>query len=138
MNMRNKTILCVDDDQDDLVMLREVIQEMGYSFDIEEANDGIMALETLQQMQATGRMPCLIVLDINMPRMDGKQTLVALKQNPLFANIPVVVFTTSSSSLDKTFCAAKKVEMITKPFDYATLFNIAGQLLSYCKSDGQA
>lgn len=136
MNMRNKTILCVDDDQDDLVMLREVIQEIGYTFEIVEANDGIMALETLRQMEAAGQqLPCLIVLDINMPRMDGKQTLVALKQNPAFANIPVVVFTTSNSSLDKTFCAAKKVEMITKPFDYATLFNIAGQLLSYCKMD---
>ena len=127
MNMRNKTILCVDDDQDDLVMLREVIQEIGYTFEIVEANDGIMALETLRQMEAAGQqLPCLIVLDINMPRMDGKQTLVALKQNPLYA---------ANSSLDKTFCAAKKVEMITKPFDYATLFNIAGQLLSYCKMD---
>lgn len=136
--MRNKTILCVDDDQDDLVMLREVIQDMGYQFNIVEANDGVAALETLKQLQAAGSLPCLIVLDINMPRMDGKQTLVALKKNPQFSTIPVVVFTTSSSSLDKTFCAAKKVEMISKPFDYATLFNIAGQLLSYCKMDSEA
>jgi CheY-like chemotaxis protein len=116
-------------------MLREVIQDMDQVFDIVEANDGIMALDALHQMQASGQLPCLIVLDINMPRMDGKQTLVALQQNSHFANIPVVVFTTSSSYLDKTFCAAKKVEMITKPFDYATLFNIAGQLLNYCKVD---
>lgn len=131
--MRNKTILCVDDDQDDLVMLREVIQEMHYNYEIVEAYDGILALEILSKMHAEDNLPCLIVLDINMPRMDGKQTLVALKQNPAYATIPVVVFSTSSSVMDKTFCAAKKVEMITKPFDYATLFNVAGTLLSYCK-----
>ena len=135
MTMRNKTILCVDDDQDDLVMLREVIQDMGYNYDLVEAYDGLIALETLSRMHAAGQLPCLIVLDINMPRMDGKQTLVALKQNHAYATIPVVVFTTSASTLDKTFCAAKKVEMITKPFDYATLFDIAGQLLHYCQDD---
>lgn len=133
MIMNKKTILCVDDDQDDLIMLREVIQEMGQPYDIVEAYDGLIALELLQKMQASDNLPCLIVLDINMPRMDGKQTLVAIKNNSILATIPVVVFSTSSSAMDRTFCAAKKVEMITKPFDYATLFSAAGKLLSYCK-----
>ena len=133
MIMNKKTILCVDDDQDDLIMLREVIQEMGQPYDIVEAYDGLIAMDLLQKMQKDNHLPCLIVLDINMPRMDGKQTLVAIKNNPGLASIPVVVFSTSSSAMDKTFCAAKKVEMITKPFDYATLFTVAGKLLSYCK-----
>ena len=133
MIMNKKTILCVDDDQDDLIMLREVIQEMGQPFDIVEAYDGLIAMELLQKLQADNNLPCLIVLDINMPRMDGKQTLVAIKNNPVLATIPVVVFSTSSSAMDKTFCAAKKVEMITKPFDYATLFTAAGKLLSFCQ-----
>ena len=133
MTMSTKTILCVDDDQDDLIMLREVINEMGQAYNIEEAYDGLIALNVLHKMIAEDNLPCLIVLDINMPRMDGKQTLVAIKNDPVLSTIPVVVFSTSSSAMDKTFCAAKKVEMITKPFDYATLFSAAEKLLSYCK-----
>ena len=133
MMMRMKTILCVDDDVDDLIMLREVINEMGEPYNIEEAYDGLIALNILQKMKAEDNLPCLIVLDINMPRMDGKQTLVAIKNDTVLATIPVVVFSTSSSAMDKTFCAAKKVEMITKPFDYATLFTSAEKLLTFCK-----
>jgi CheY-like chemotaxis protein len=132
MNINYKSILCVDDDQDDLIMLREVIQEMGRPYKIIEAFDGLIALDVLKKMQTEGNLPCLIVLDINMPRMDGKQTLVAIQNDPVLATIPIVVFSTSSSAMDKTFCAAKKVEMITKPFDYTTLYTVANQLLSYC------
>ena len=132
MTTLNKTILCVDDDKDDLLMLRDALHEMGGSYDILEASDGVEALAVLQEMKTSSKLPCLIVLDINMPRMDGKQTLVALQKDPQLASVPVVVFTTSSSTLDKTFCAAKKVEMITKPFDYATLFTVAQRLLQYC------
>ena len=132
--MSKKTILCVDDDSDDLAMLRDAIHEIGFTYNMVEASDGLNALEVLQELNEIGQLPCLIVLDINMPRMDGKQTLVALQQNPAYANIPVVIFSTSSSTIDKTFCAAKKVEMITKPFDYATLFTVASRLLSYCNN----
>lgn len=132
MNMQKKTILCVDDDKDDLFMLRDALHEIGGTYEIVEASDGIEALDILQQMKAANNLPCLVVMDINMPRMDGKQTLVALQKDEQLASLPVVVFTTSSSMLDKTFCAAKKVDMITKPFDYATLFEVAQRLLQYC------
>ena len=125
--------MCVDDDPDDLVMLREAINEIGAGFQIHEAFDGVHALELLRQMQNEGSLPCLIVLDINMPRMDGKQTLVALQNDKTFASIPVVLFSTSSSALDITFSKAKHVELITKPIDYKALRKAAGKLLSYCK-----
>ena len=133
MSSYTKTILCVDDDPDDLDMLREVISEVGTDFQIHEAFDGVHALELLQQMHETNTFPCLIVLDINMPRMDGKQTLVTLQKDPVFSTIPVVLFSTSSSPLDITFSKAKRVELITKPIDYKTLRNAAVKMLSYCK-----
>jgi response regulator RpfG family c-di-GMP phosphodiesterase len=74
-----KTIVCVDDDPDDLTMLRQAIEELGTDHRIVEAFDGVHALELLQQMHDSGAIPCLVVLDINMPRMDGKQTLVAIR-----------------------------------------------------------
>ena len=133
MTSYTKTILCVDDDPDDLAMLREAIGEIGTDFQIHEAFDGVHALELLRQMHGSGILPCLIVLDINMPRMDGKQTLVALQKDPKLSAVPVVLFSTSSSHLDITFSRAKHVELITKPIDYKALRDAADKLLSYCK-----
>lgn len=133
MSSYPKTILCVDDDPDDLAMLREAINEIGTDFQIHEAFDGVHALELLRQMNEAGALPCLIVLDINMPRMDGKQTLVALQKHKTFSTIPVVLFSTSSSMLDITFSKAKHVELITKPIEYKSLLTAADRLLSYCK-----
>jgi CheY-like chemotaxis protein len=113
MNPYYTTILCVDDDEDDLFMLRQAIESIGTDYRILEAFDGVHALELLQEMKQEGELPCLIVLDINMPRMDGKQTLVALQQDKAFSSIPVVLFTTSSSTLDKTFSESKKVELLS-------------------------
>lgn len=133
MNTNPRTILYVDDDPDDLAMLREAIHEVGSDYQIQEAFDGVHALQLLRQMADEGRLPCLIVLDINMPRMDGKQTLVAIQNNDMLAAVPVVLFSTSSSSLDKTFSRAKNVELITKPIDYRALQSAANRLLSYCR-----
>lgn len=133
MNAEPKLILYVDDDPDDLAMLREAISEMGTSFQIREAFDGIHALELLRQMAQEHNLPCLIVLDINMPRMDGKQTLVAIQNDRVLSSVPVVLFSTSSSVLDKMFSQAKNVELITKPIDYKALQTAATRLLSYCR-----
>jgi CheY-like chemotaxis protein len=133
MSQSLKTILCVDDDEDDLAMLRDALHDRNTSYHIIEAFDGLHALEILQDMKQEGQpLPCLIVLDINMPRMDGKQTLAALQQDRILSAIPVVLFTTSSSDLDKGFSVAKHVELITKPMNVAALSGIASKMLNHC------
>lgn len=127
-----KTIVCVDDDQDDLMMLRQAIEDIGTDHQIVEAFDGVHALELLRQMKERSELPCLIVLDINMPRLDGKQTLINIKKDQELSSIPVVLFSTSNSPMDKTFCKAKNVELHTKPFDFKSLYSTANKLLSYC------
>ena len=115
-------------------MLRDAIESTDTDYHIIEAFDGVHALELLHQMEAENDLPCLIVLDINMPRMDGKQTLVALQNNALFSSLPIVLFSTSSSKLDRTFSEAKNVELLTKPLEYTELRRIANRLLSYCRA----
>jgi CheY-like chemotaxis protein len=127
-----KTIVCVDDDPDDLMLLRQAIEVIDSERQVLEARDGIDALQLLYQMKGRSELPCLIVLDINMPRLDGKQTLVAIQKDQALSSIPVVLFSTSNSPLDKTFCEAKHVELLTKPFDFKTLYLTANKLLSYC------
>ena len=132
MSVPLKPILCVDDDADDIELLKQAIHKIDSGYQIIEANDGVQALDILRHMNDTNNLPCLIVLDINMPRMDGKQTLVEIQQHDTLSSIPVVMFTTSSSMLDKKFSDSKKVELITKPINVSNLITTARKFLNYC------
>jgi CheY-like chemotaxis protein len=126
-------ILCVDDDPDDLHLLQNALQAVGSDHKILEAHNGEEALKLLKEMKHNGNLPCLVVLDINMPKIDGKQTLVSIQKDEELKSMPVVVFTTSSSPLDQLFFAKKNVEFITKPVQYKTMYEVANRLLEFCR-----
>lgn len=130
---QNHTILCADDDDDDIQMLQEAIKEVDGSYRLLKAHDGVDALNQLKALKESGTLPCLVVLDINMPKMDGRQTFISIRNQEEYASIPVVIFSTSSSPLDKMFFARKDVEYITKPINYDFLVEVAKRLLSYCR-----
>jgi CheY-like chemotaxis protein len=133
MSKSSNSILLVDDDPDDREALREALRMAGSDHEIIEAHDGEEALNLLREMKDSDTLPSLIVLDINMPRVDGKQALVAIQSDPNLSALPVVVLSTSTSPLDKMFFAQRRIEMITKPFTLGTLNDVASRLLSYCR-----
>ncbi|HVG42367.1 MAG TPA: response regulator [Chitinophagaceae bacterium] len=130
--MNTKTILCVDDDEDDLSLFREAIESIDNTYDIVEAFNGMHAMELLQQMEQIGTLPCLIVLDINMPRLDGKQTLALIKKDEQLKDIPLILFSTSNSNMDKLYCAHYGVELVTKPSSVKSIQYEVNRLLQYC------
>jgi len=130
--MRN-TILWADDDADDLQMMREILLKSNKAFDLIEVHNGKQALDYLQTAQETKSLPCLIILDINMPVLDGKETLSIIKRTEAYKHIPVVVFTTSESDLDKLYCQRFETDMITKPPSYASLEATVVKLLNFCE-----
>jgi CheY-like chemotaxis protein len=81
----------------------------------------------------TTNPPCLIILDINMPVLDGKETLSILKNTTDYKDIPIVVFTTSESELDKLYCKKFNTEMVTKPPTFSTLSAALEKLLNFCR-----
>jgi CheY-like chemotaxis protein len=127
-----RIILCVDDDADDQLMVHDIIRQLDATARIAAALNGIEALQYLQTAK-DNELPCLIMLDINMPMMDGKQTLVRLKKEARYAHIPVVMFTTSSSALDKSFCQQHNTPFVTKPLKYNELQQTIATILSYCR-----
>jgi CheY-like chemotaxis protein len=127
-----RTILCIDDDADDLQLLSEAVQRIDPQCRIVKAFDGMHGISILQEMHVAQQLPCLIVMDINMPKLDGKQTFIRLQADSIFSNIPVVVFSTSSSPMDKLFFRSKGAAFITKPIRFEQLLEAASQLLSYC------
>ncbi|WP_328584535.1 response regulator [Streptomyces sp. NBC_00370] len=95
---RPYTVLLVDDDPADAMLIEDALVERGMARTIARADDGVAALEYLRD-PANAR-PDLIVLDLNMPRMNGRELLAVLKDDPLLGSIPVVVLTTSAAPDD--------------------------------------
>jgi CheY-like chemotaxis protein len=130
--MKKRTILWADDDQEDLDLFREALKTTTHSFTIVPLSNGRQVLDEVARLQAGGDLPCLIILDINMPVLGGRETLAALKKEEAYKNIPVVVFTTSHSELDRTFCRHYGVEMITKPPSFEELTRTVERMLRFC------
>jgi CheY-like chemotaxis protein len=125
------TILYAEDDLDDLMMVRQAFEPHDH-IEVLHAANGIEALEHLQNLQNEDTQPCLVILDINMPKMDGRETLEQMKNNEALRNIPVVLFSTSSSRQDKQFAEKWGVELITKPLHYSDLEHIAKVFIDRC------
>jgi CheY-like chemotaxis protein len=126
-------ILLVEDDPDDLFFLTEAFQNVDNSYTYVEAYDGEAALAILKDMYSRNEQPALIVLDINMPILSGRELLTILKEDPDYHNIPVVVFTTSSNPFDRQHCRHYQVDLITKPLSHKGLHGLVKHMLRYVK-----
>jgi CheY-like chemotaxis protein len=126
------TILCVDDDEDDQLFLREVILSQDYSFELKEVKNGHEALNYLKECLAKEELPCLIIMDLNMPKMDGRQTIRKIREYKDLATIPLAVFTTSSRQADKKYFEDQGLFFITKPFDYDVFKSKVADILRHC------
>lgn len=125
-------ILLVDDDPDDLMLLSEALFSADNYYELKEAGDGQAALNFLRSLNNNEIYPCLIVLDINMPVLDGRELLAILKSDAALKDIPVIFFTTSSSMADKKYADQFNVELITKPFNMKLLSLAAQKIISHC------
>ncbi len=132
--VKTHIILYVDDDRDDVELLQEALNTLDGSHYLIKATDGEEGIAKLELMKQKGELPCLIVLDVNMPKMDGKKTLQLIKADAFLEKIPVVIFSTSDNYLDKLYFKDKNVEYITKPIDFLHLVKVATKLLNYCKN----
>ena len=130
--MEKKHILWADDDTDDLMLMRHVLQDIGQVYNIKEVSNGREAIDYLETVKRKNDLPCLIILDMNMPVLNGKETLSLIKKDEALKDIPLVFFTTSNSELDKMYCKRFGVEMITKPPQYGSLKTAVKRLLDYC------
>lgn len=132
--LHKHTILYAEDDLDDLFMIRQAFEQFDGSTQILHSGNGFEALEQLNKAKANQQLPCLIILDINMPGMNGREALIRIRQSESFKNIPVVLFTTSSSDLDRAFAKKWGAEFITKPLVFSELEMLAKRFVSLCTS----
>ncbi|SCF19095.1 response regulator [Micromonospora chokoriensis] len=113
-------ILVVDDDPGDVLMIEEALADSDVDKVIDVVSDGEEAMEFLRAegRHQDARRPDVILLDLNMPRMDGRQVLGAVKQDEDLRTIPIVVLTTSNADTDIVGSYTLQANAyVTKPID---------------------
>lgn len=131
------TILMAEDDADDRLMTREAFQECRLGNPLQFVSDGEELMDYLNRRGqyadvARYPMPGLILLDLNMPRKDGREALREIKADPALRDIPVVVLTTSKAVEDvsNSYCDGAN-SFITKPVSFAALIEVVQTLGKY-------
>lgn len=114
-----KKVLIVDDDPDDRQLIKDALEECRISVVAVELSDGSDVINYLNTCP-THKLPDLVLLDLNMPIMNGFDTLNEIRLNKKFSEIPVYVFTTSSTLEDKQHAISLgAIDFITKPSHYS-------------------
>jgi CheY-like chemotaxis protein len=125
--MQEIHILLVDDNEGDILLTREALEEARIVNRISVAYDGVQALSFLKKEPpfVQHESPDLILLDINLPRMDGTELLGIIKQDPELRRIPVIMLTTSSSERDILTSYDNHANCyITKPVDLERFMDV--------------
>ena len=129
----SKFILIGEDDIDDQELLKEVFASVDGSFRLMFANTGEQVLSVLHKLK-DDQLPCLIVLDYNMPVLSGADILKELNGESRYTHIPRIIWSTSGSDTFKNNCLALGAsDYLIKPFDLKGMANIASYMLSVCK-----
>jgi CheY-like chemotaxis protein len=128
---RPPVILIAEDDPDDQLMLRDAFEETCEHCQLEFVSDGVELMERLHNPAGTASpsLPDLLLLDLNMPLKDGRQSLVELRAEDRFQALPAVILTTSKNDEDRAFCLAQGAnDYIVKPSRYTELLDIVKSL----------
>ncbi|WP_026966308.1 response regulator [Algoriphagus terrigena] len=134
--LNNKAmILMADDDPDDQILLQEALKENNIPNSVCFVENGEELLDFLHKrgkFEGVEFSPGLILLDLNMPKMDGRQALKLLKADPLLKKIPIVVLTTSRADSDILECYDLGVNsFISKPVNFAELVDVTREISNY-------
>jgi CheY-like chemotaxis protein len=134
--MTSFTVLMAEDDPDDRFLMEQAFLELQSRGDLRFVEDGEELIDYLARSgkytdPSLSPRPSLILLDLNMPKKDGRQALVEIKGDPGLKNIPVVVWTTSNEIEDKTQCEqAGASSFVTKPVAYDELIKAVKELVA--------
>jgi CheY-like chemotaxis protein len=120
-------ILLIEDEPGDVLLIAEALHETGIPSDLHVTIDGEQAMDFFHRRDAfaAAPVPDLVLLDLNLPKKDGRQVLVEIKGDPKLRYIPVIVLTTSAAERDVMHAYDQHVNAyIRKPVGYAALLDV--------------
>jgi CheY-like chemotaxis protein len=129
----NKYILYADDDCEDHELFKDILAEVDADVELVSVNNGMQVLEFLESLKPGMKLPCLILLDLNMPMLNGIETLKAIKEHEHFRKLPVIIFSTSTEKADEQI--AKKLganDYVRKPVKLTDFRDVAIDFINRC------
>jgi CheY-like chemotaxis protein len=132
--MRTINLLHIDDNEGDLVLTKEALSELDFVIDVTTATDGQKALDYLRERINNSKktLPDLIILDINLPIINGFEILEHIKSGTSLRHIPVIIFSTSSykNDIEKAYKLYANC-FVTKPMEVVDFFNSIKNIIEF-------
>ena len=129
-NLDKKRVIIADDDEDDRMLLQSAFQENRIDVNLEFAFDGSELMKILSHENAS--QVSFILLDLNMPRKDGREALKEIKESPVLKKIPVIIFTTAKNESEIRKCYDLGANTyIVKPDGFEALRKVVINLSTY-------
>ncbi|MBV4360001.1 response regulator [Pinibacter aurantiacus] len=131
--MEKLFVLIAEDDADDRFLLQNAFEEMGYTDKLEFVENGVELMDFLENnSNNSNSVPGFILLDLNMPKKDGREVLKELKQHEDYKTIPVVVFSTTKNETEVKRCYELGANTyVVKPVSYDSLLKFVENIRSY-------
>lgn len=133
--MRKALILIAEDDMDDRFLLQAAFVETGDQEELAFVDNGVKVLEYLDTIANSGEgavYPEIIIMDLNMPKKNGKEVLVELKQHPVYKKIPVIIYTTTRNEIEVKTCYELGANTyIVKPVSFDAMREVVSTIRSY-------
>lgn len=131
-SLSGKFILFGEDDKDDQEILEEIFSSIDPSLRLQFINNGKKLVSHLEET-SNEELPCLIVLDYNMPELNGAEILTCLNTNWRVKNVPKIIWSTSSAPAYKAVCLELGArDYLVKPSKINLLEDMARHMLSFC------
>ena len=127
------TILYAEDDLDDFESVKEVVEQLSDNYKLVNPRNGAEAIAYLEEH--SGQLPCLVVLDLNMPVLDGKETFKKIRNELNLGSVPVIIFTSSNNPNDRNLFHSLGIEFITKPDDFSHFNTIVSHMVNVCSGN---
>jgi CheY-like chemotaxis protein len=137
INERLSSVLIAEDDPDDRLIIKEALEQNGFSFEHRFVNDGDELMNVLMSglesdPDRASPLPGLIILDLNLPKKDGREALREIKSHPVLKTIPVVILTTSKNQEDVVYSYDSGANSyIVKPTSFDAMTSIMQTLKKY-------
>ncbi|MFL9484072.1 response regulator [Chitinophagaceae bacterium LWZ2-11] len=133
--MHKPFILVAEDDSDDKFLLQTIFEERSVDIPLAFVSNGVELLDylnTIKDDEQNLSYPVFILLDLNMPKMDGRQALKYLKESDHFKKIPVIVFSTTKNDIEIKRCYELGANTyIVKPSNFQSLSNAIESIHTY-------
>jgi CheY-like chemotaxis protein len=131
-------IVLIEDNPGDVMVIRIALDEQGFEYQLEVLEDGEQALRFVREYcgSASGAAPCVLVLDLHLPKYEGFEVLRALRQEPTLSGVRVVALTGGTSPEEATRIQSFGVRLYRqKPIDLEGMLKLAKEIIEVCKDD---